>query len=308
MDDRSVRKRQGVTVVVPTLNRDQFLPRCLRCLVGQRHRPLQILVVDQSTEANGDVVRLAAQHRDLVDLHRVSFRGLPMARNYGWQYAKHEAIVFVDDDIECGPELVSEHLIALSSAGVGLVAGGIDSPAGPVDRRPRPGTFCRWTATPQRGFAAEGSGEADHAAGCNFSAWRVAIEEAGGVDEGLSVGAALYEETDLCLRVKRAGYRVVFHGPARLTHLAVADGGCRVERVPDYVRALAHNRGMMIRRHCRWYHAPVALGRLTTLGLSYARHYRAPETLSACLWGTLQGLRAGGRAPACTAFRRGYVA
>ena len=87
-------------------------------------------MVDQSDGANEAVERLAADNPDGIAYHRVGFRGLPQARNYGWTNAKHDAIVFVDDDVRCGPDLVSEHLRALLKPGVGLVAGGIDAPGG----------------------------------------------------------------------------------------------------------------------------------------------------------------------------------
>ncbi len=295
------RDPNGVTVVIPTLNRGGFLINCLRDLLAQRHAPLELFVVDQSTEADETLQNFVDAHDASIRHDRVSFRGLPEARNYGWRHARFNAIVFVDDDIRCGPNLVSEHFAALGREGVGLVAGGIDVPDGCADRRPMPGVYRRWTATPLRGFSALGSFEADHAAGCNFSAWRAALEAAGGFDERLSPGAALYEETDLCLRVKLAGYRVRFHGMARLTHLVAPAGGCRVDRVRDYVRTLAHNRAVMIRRHCRWYHAPVALGRLAGLGLSYARFYQQPWAVVDCVTGCCWGLRDGGRRPLCRA-------
>ncbi|WZP00185.1 glycosyltransferase [Isosphaeraceae bacterium EP7] len=298
----------GMTVVVPTLNRGGFLHDCLADLVAQRHRPLEILVVDQSDAVGDDLAELISRHRDVIAHHRVPFRSLPLARNYGWQHAKHEAILFVDDDIRCGPDLISEHLRALQLPGVGLVGGGIDTPAGPTDLACRTGAYRRWTATPLRGFAASGEGDTDHAPGGNFSAWRRALRAAGGVDEALGLGAALYEETDLCLRAGRAGYRVYFNGRARLIHLAAPGGGCRVDRVADYVHAMSHNRGIMIRRHGRWFHAPVALARLAALGLSYSRHYRVPGALPACIKGSFQGLRAGGRAPSCSIYAEGAPA
>lgn len=296
----------GATIVVPTLNRGGYLADCLADLLAQRQRPLEILIVDQSDAPDPASAAIAASHPDVISHHRVGFRGLPRARNYGWQHARHEAIVFVDDDIRCGPELVSEHLRALRRPGVGIVAGGIDTPHGPPDRRGRPGTYRRWTATPLRGFAARGETVADHAAGCNFSAWRHALAAVGGFDEALGVGAALYEELELCLRVKRGGFRVHFHGAARLDHLVAPGGGCRLPRVVPYVDSLAHNRGILIRRHGRWYHTPVAVMRLAILGLSYARAYRQPAALIACAAGGLRGFRAGARAPICTA-RAGEV-
>lgn len=288
---------QGVSIVVPTLNRGDYLIQTVKDLLSQEHRPLEIVIVDQSGEVDPELASLAAEHPDLVVHHRVEFRGLPRARNYGWKRARHDAVVFIDDDVRCGPDLASEHLRALRLTGVGLVAGGIEESRRVEPTCRRPGRYRRWTAAPLRGFSAHGEEDVDHAGGGNFSAWRTAIEAAGGFDEALGRGAALFEETDFCLRVQAAGFRVYFNGRARLTHLAAPGGGCRVDGVVDYVRSMAHNRGVMIRRHGRWFHVPTALGRLALLGLSYARHYRSPRSVAACVAGGLSGLRAGGHPP-----------
>lgn len=268
---------QGVTVIVPTLNRGGFLLDCLKDLLAQEHSPLEILVVDQSPVVDERVRDLAEEHKDVISYQRVDLRGLPQARNYGWRNARFDAMLYVDDDIRCGPGLVAEHLRALRLPNVGLVGGGIDEAHKPLDAGPPTGYFRRWTATPVRGFAAVDEHFADHAPGGNFSVWRTAIQQVGGVDGEFSRGAGLYEETDLCLRVKQAGYRIYFNGNARLTHLAAPGGGCRVENVGDYVWGLARNRAMLIRRHLRWYHWPTALARLLLLTARYAVYYREPS-------------------------------
>ena len=292
----------GVTVAVPTLNRGAFLVNCLRDLMAQHQRPLEILVVDQSAVVDREVTQIAEEHAGLISYHRVGFRGLPLARNYAWRHAKYGAIVYVDDDIRCGPTLVAEHLRALRMPGVGIVAGGIDEAHKPIDRGPPTGTFNPWTATCARGFAANGEQDVCHVPGGNFSAWREVIRAAGGFDERLNVGAALYEELDFCLRARQAGYRIYFNGNARVTHLAAASGGCRVAGVPAYVRALAHNRAILIRRYIKWFRAPVALARLALTALSFAVHYHSPHALIACTVGCIQGLRDGRRQPCCTRY------
>lgn len=292
--------QRGATVVVPTLNRGGFLEPCLRDLLAQTYRPLEILVVDQSDTVPESTRSLATANPDIITHHQVDFRGLPRARNYGWQYARYERIIFVDDDIRCGPDLVAEHVRALGLPHVGAVAGGIDEANKQEAPGGHTGRFNRWTATATRAFCETGSGEVDHGPGGNFSLWREVIRKAGGVDEALNVGAALYEETDLFLRIKAAGYRVWFTGAARLTHLAAPSGGCRVDQVEPYVYSLARNRTVLIRRYLRAYHRPTAFGRLALLAASYARAYRQPRALAAGLRGVVAGWRAGGRKPVCT--------
>jgi GT2 family glycosyltransferase len=295
---------QGVTVVVPTLNRGSYLIHCLEDLVAQTHQALEVLVVDQSEHADPGVLALADRNPNIVRHDRVSFRGLPKARNFGWQHARYDAILYVDDDIRCGPELVGRHLRALQRSGVGIAGGGLDEPNRPCDQEPHPGRFNAWTATPHRGFASHESREVDHIPGGNFSAWRQVLNEVDGFDESFGAGASLYEETDFCLRARLLGYRVWFDGEARLTHLAAPEGGCRVDQVEAYVRSLAHNRSMMIRRHVHRYRWPVAFSALLRLSAAYAVHYRKPEALLSALNACARGLKQGSAAPVCTRFER----
>jgi phosphatidylinositol alpha-1,6-mannosyltransferase len=296
----------GVTVVVPTLNRGPYLIDTVQDLLAQAHTPLEILIVDQSTEEVHALRSLAHAHSDVISYHKVLFHGLPLARNYGWQQAKYEAILFVDDDIRCGPDLVSEHLRGLTQPNVGMVAGGIDEPTFGRGSS-QPGHFSSWTATPSRGFESTGECRVSHVPGGNFSAWRSVLQRAGGFDEALAPGAALYEETELCLRVRKSGFDILFRGSARLQHLAAGNGGCRVPDLPKYISSLAHNRAILIRRNLRWFQVPVACLRLLLLFASYAAHYRNLAILQPAIAGFTTGLRAAKQPPICSQYKSAAV-
>jgi GT2 family glycosyltransferase len=291
----------GITVVIPTLHRSACLKVCVQELLAQRAGPFEILVVDQSDQIDLDIINMAAETPNAITYHHVSFIGLPKARNFGWHHARYDALLFLDDDIHCHPNLVSEHLRRLQEPGVGVVAGAVEE-SSPVrgQKQPRrgPGHFDRLTAVPARNWWVEGNFDVDHAPGGNFSTWRCVLQSCGGVDELLSVGAALYEETDFCLRAKSAGYRVVFAGTARITHLALPGGGCRISISEEYVWGLAHNRAILIGRHLRWFNRPIAIGRLFATGLSYAIRNKKSGMLRACLAGARSGLIDARRSPA----------
>jgi phosphatidyl-myo-inositol dimannoside synthase len=291
--------KQGISIVVPTLNRGPFLLDTLHDLLAQEHRPIEILVVDQSNTEDPALLTLVHDYPDLISYHKVQFRGLPMARNYGWQQARYEAIVFVDDDIRCSPSLVGEHLRALLRPNIGMVAGGIDERIS-AQANSTPGKFGSWTATPERNFGARGECFVQHVGGCNFSVWRSALLAAGGFDEALAIGAALYEETELCLRVSESGFGIYFNGSARVQHLAAASGGCRVPNLRQYIRSLAQNRVLLIRRHLRWFQAPVAYLRLFLLFISYAAHYHTMGVFRPAIDGFLRGIQAAKYPPVCS--------
>lgn len=283
--ERGMPEAPGVTVIVPTLNRGGFLADCLRDLIAQDYRPLEILVVDQSEAIPEPVRELVAAHPNLISYHTVLFRGLPPARNYGWQHARYDALVYVDDDVRCPPTLVREHLRALLLPNVGAVAGRIVEQGRSPAVNGNIGRFHYWTATPERTFHSMTEMEVDHVAGCNFSTWRSVAAQVGGFDEGLNIGAALYEETEYCLRIKEAGCRIVYNGQAHLEHLVAPSGGCRVEDVERYMWALAHNRTVLIRRYLRWFQKPTAYAELLRLGLAYAVRYRQERALISAIAG-----------------------
>jgi len=281
---------ERATVVLPTLNRESFLLTALGDLLAQDYSEFEILVVDQSNSPSETVKRLAAGHPGRINYHHVKFRGLPLARNYAWQKASGSVVLYLDDDIRCPPNLVSEHMKAMGDPSVGVVAGGVDEANKKEDPNPRlVGTFSYWTATPKRGFQSRDAREVQHAPGGNFSVRRKLFREVGGFDEWLNKGAALYEETDFCLRVVRAKHRIVFHPAARITHLAAATGGCRVPELGPYLRTMSRNRLMLIRRYSKWYQRPVAMVRLLLLNLSYVRSQRDPAALFTGLSGLKEG-------------------
>jgi GT2 family glycosyltransferase len=296
----------GITVVIPTLDRASFLKDTLSDLLKQQYGLFEILVVDQS-EKKPEFLNNQIYKNDLLRYERVDFKSLPKARNYGWQHARYEVVVYLDDDIRCGPNLLMQHGRAIEFPSVGIVAGGIDEVNNRYPEFKKAGYFNRLTATPTRGFDSFGEFDVDLAPGGNFSVWKRICEECGGIDELFECGAALYEESDFSLRVKKKGYRVFFNGNARITHLAAGAGGCRTPHIPTYVRNLARNRTMMILRHCPVWSYPVAFSVLLKLCMAYTVHYRQPAAVPGLVKGILEGADAARMKPVCTRFGREFM-
>ena len=80
----------------------------------------------------------------------------------------------------------------------------------------------------------------NHVQGCNMSFRKEALIKAGGFDERFG-GSAHLEETDLCLRIRRGGYKIVFDPKAELIHLKDTKGGCRAENYKQWFYWYGHN-------------------------------------------------------------------
>ncbi len=89
--------------------------------------------------------------------------------------------------------------------------------------------------------------EVEVVAGCFMLVRRVVYEQLGGMDERFFMYA---EETDWCLRMSRAGWKIVFYHEAEIVHLigqsgAAAARDMRIERRKSMVKYYAKNRGAL---------------------------------------------------------------
>lgn len=269
------------TVVVPTRERAGYLDVALASIAPQAQAAgAELLVVLDGPDPASAAV--AARH----GAHVVALPapgGLNVARNRGWQTARGELIVFVDDDVEAPPTWLPALLAAAAAAperdvfagpiravleGVGWVgshACGREQPpittldAGPADRDVEAG----W--------------------GANLAIRRAALETVGGFDETLG-GAG--DEEEWQGRYRATGGRVRYVAAAGLEH--------RRTRADSTLRALAraqYRRGRSARRwDARRGAAPPLAAEL--------------RTLAGCLWHTVRRRCANGIVMAAHALGR----
>ncbi len=93
-----------VSVVVPTLNEEHYLPSLLRSLCGQRDVRLEVVVVDgRSDDRTREVARKVADANtnDAVSfrLHTVDVRNVSYQRNHGVARSTSPLLLFLDADV-----------------------------------------------------------------------------------------------------------------------------------------------------------------------------------------------------------------
>lgn len=291
---------EGISIILPTLNRTTFLTATLDFLVVQEFsHPFEILIVDQSDKYNHDIDDYQWKYPFIKYFHITFFKGLPEARNFGWEHAFYDYILYLDDDISCEKNLLEEHYKYITQRDIGVVAGGITEKY-KKETESKTGKFNYWTATPERGFYKKGIMPVDHAGGGNFSIKKSVMEQVGGVDENLSKGAALFEETDLCLRVKKKGYKILFNYEAHVYHLAADTGGCRVKDINKYIFSLVRNRTIIIQRYLKWYNKITANLFMMKLGVAYIFSYKKVNLINSYLKGMKEGSLIAKQIPKCT--------
>src|SRR5436305_11185236 len=111
-------------IVIATYNRAELLQGCLDALARQTEPAANfevIVVVDGSTDDTSEVL---ASYTGLKNfsVHVQSNQGVGAARNKGAEISSARVLLFLDDDMVAGPDLVSTHMQAHRETGeiVGL--------------------------------------------------------------------------------------------------------------------------------------------------------------------------------------------
>jgi glucosyl-dolichyl phosphate glucuronosyltransferase len=277
-----------VSLVLPTLDRPQAIYNLLRHVEHQTVAPHEIIIVDQSALLDERVASYAAA-TPRVRHHRIVERGLPNARNVGVGLATGDVVLFLDDDSIPDPDLIRFHAEAYADPGVGgvggRVQGGYDSGGVSI------GKFRESDGKVVRNFGATIRCEVDHLPGGNMSFRRDVFDRVGGFDKTYG-GSSIGEETDFCLRARRAGVRFLFEPRASLEHLHLPTGGCRAPRFEDWLYWHSHNSVLFVLRHARRALLPLFfLKRTLRLGL-FALEHGSVALIAVGLKGFARGIAA----------------
>ena len=101
--DRELRppeEKPLVSIVIPSRNRCNLLPRAVRSVLNQTYRNIEVIIVDDaSTDGTPRAIReLSEQDQRVRGLRNDQPLGGGAARNVGIQAARVKYIAFLDDD------------------------------------------------------------------------------------------------------------------------------------------------------------------------------------------------------------------
>jgi glycosyltransferase involved in cell wall biosynthesis len=103
----------SVSVIIPTHNRAALLPRTLESLARQTLPASDyelIVVADGCTDGTMQILRSWKAPYALTSIEQTPGRGAAAARNAGAARASADLLIFLDDDMEASPQLLSEHV------------------------------------------------------------------------------------------------------------------------------------------------------------------------------------------------------
>ena len=115
--------RPTVSVVIPTYNRTDLLPRAIDSVLNQTYTNLECIVVDGASAEDTQSVIDEYEDKRLRYFEREQNKNASAGRNTGIEHSHGEYIAFLDDDDEWLPTKIEKQLSAFSrvSSDVGIV-------------------------------------------------------------------------------------------------------------------------------------------------------------------------------------------
>jgi len=218
-----------VSVIIPTLNRLDMLRRVLASVEKQSTQPREVIVVDGgSTDGTVEFVNSLGAH---VIYIRQKGMFLPNARNCGILKSTGEIVAFLDDDpipsYDWLEEIIKTYEMDEMVGGVGGSLIGV-TPSKKmsvkllrvIEGKAHAGITRVLSQISKSVF------EVNTLSGCNMS-FRKSVLEQLPYDNGRSWffdefydKTSLGEDADMCLRVRKSGYRLLLNTKAQVLHLA----------------------------------------------------------------------------------------
>lgn len=236
-----------VSIIIVSYNTSALLDDCIVSIKSQTTVAFEIIVIDNNS-TDDTLEMLRTKHPDVIRIENSQNNGFARANNQGMEIARGKYLFMLNPDTVildgavdelfgyleentdvgiCGPKNVGadmklqlncDHYPSLWNILVDYLRLGVVFPRTRIFNR----TMMRyWTYDEVK--------EVERMTGCSLMIRRSVIESVGMLDDRFFV---YFEETDLCLRVKKAGYRIVFFPEAAIIHFG---GKSAMQERKEYV-------------------------------------------------------------------------
>lgn len=238
-----------LSVIVVSWNTAALLKNCLDSLrAATIRRRIEIVVVDNaSTDDSASIVRRDFPQAKLIQ--NATNAGFARANNQGIDASQGRYVLLLNSDTRIPPAAFDELIDFMDHhALVGICGPRLAQPGGLTqaygfggDPTPlyllRRGVYRLTLKRPLHDWETREVQDVDWVSGACLIARREAIEQAGKLDEGIFM---YFEDNDWCLRVRQAGWRVVYDPLVSIVHI----GGQSLKQNPQarqaYYQSLKH--------------------------------------------------------------------
>ncbi len=203
-----------ISVIVPVLNRENDIGRCLNSLLTLDYSSFEIIVVDNgSTDKTQEIVS-----RFPAKMFVENKRGAYIARNTGLKHATGEIIAFTDSDCVAHRDWLKNLIKNYTNEKVGGVGGHLlpYNPTNIIEEFLSFGPLRIFHSSETVVMKRQPNQFLSGALGsANMSYRKEVLEEVGGFCKHFATFCGAY---DLCWRIQKAGYNVIYEPKALVYH------------------------------------------------------------------------------------------
>lgn len=111
-----------ISIIIPTLNEEKYIPNLLTCLKNQSYKIFEIIIVDANSEDKTKEV--ANKFKDSLKIKIINSdkRNVAYQRNLGANNAKNERILFLDADTKIREDFVERSLEEIKKRSIEIAA------------------------------------------------------------------------------------------------------------------------------------------------------------------------------------------
>ncbi len=240
-----------VSIVMLVYNRAELTLGCLQSLaLGLNQTPFEIIIVDNGS--TDETAVLLERVQGLKVVRNATNLGFPKGVNQAARLASGEFLLLLNNDVEVFGRSIDRAADFLTAhPDVGAVGAKVVLLDGTLQEA---GCLIWSDAWPTQ----EGRGKDVNHPACNFQCdvdycsgvflmtRRALFGQLGGLDEAMGLG--YFEDTDFCVRIHKAGYRIVYLPEACVLHYENATSST-LFNVADLCR---RNRDRFVARHADW--------------------------------------------------------
>ncbi len=249
-----------VAVIVLTWNGRDLTLACLKSLLASNYTNLDILLVDNaSSDGTSEAVESSFGERVNIIVNDTNL-GFAGGNNTGIQHVLDEGadyVLLLNNDTIVDPDMIG-HLVNFLSA---HPQAGIAGPKIYYETPPDQVWFAGGEVFLSRGTARhigirekdngqyETVEEVDYISGCALMAGRDVFEKIGMLDP---IYEAYFEDTDFCMRAKRAGYGIYYVPQSRMWHKISSSTGGQLGT--QKIKRKLRSSWIFFRRYAKPYH------------------------------------------------------
>jgi GT2 family glycosyltransferase len=209
-----------VSIVIPTFNRAEHLYQCLESILAFADVPFELIVVDDcSSDATPDLLKKCSNVQIVRNERNLEFIG---TCNRGASLAKGRYILFLNNDVSATPRWLSTLVKTMEQyPKCGAVGAKLVRPNGTLQEA---GSIV-WQDGSALGYGRDDDPlkpeccylrEVDYCSAACLLVRAELFQKLGGFDELYL--PAYYEDSDLCIAIRKLGYKVVYQPQATVFH------------------------------------------------------------------------------------------